>query len=590
MWTVLLVVACGSNPEPKATVEDDDTGSPSVVDSGKPQDSGDEPSDDSASPDDTGEEGPEPIVVDVTVDSEPVVCDDPEQRERLGPMRLLGSSGDWGRQNGSENLWSLFGGAGIAIADFDGDGWQDIFLPNADSDQLYMGRSDMRFDDESDLRLPPESDIGVGATPVDIDGDGDLDVFVAVHSAPNRVLLNDGSGVFSDAGSDWLQGQIRLSHGSSWADIDGDGDLDVYVANYGNWDDGWLSEVPSSPTVEYRDVLWLNEGVLGFVNADERLGSMNPAGAFTFASGFWDIDDDGDLDVLAANDFRFEYEWAEPVRFLENEGGHFFDADPSVGLDLEVEGMGLAVGDLNGDDVLDVVVQAWSTHMMLSDGSGGYFESAAARGITSGSKQDVGWGVSLADMNNDGRMDIPVAYGLLPPDEVSMGPMPEFIIGDMLNMNWVRQPDAFYLQDAEGSFSDVAEAWGLDHEGIARGLLTVDLNRDGFLDLISRDLWGPTRVYLSRCDESAWSSISLRQSGPNPFGVGSKITVRAGDVTQIRYIEAGSSSLSSGGPPLAHVGLGMADEIDRIDIQWPDGAVSSIDSVSTRSQLVIVRD
>lgn len=579
LWLPLLV-ACGpaEDPKPVGSLADE-----------PPEDSGQRPLD-SGDPD-TGTAPPVPTVG-VSLEAESVACAEPDLRSVLGPMQLHEPGGDWGAQNGAENLWSLYGGAGMAVADFDGDARLDVFLPNADGDQLYMGRSDTSFSNESSLRLPAEDDVGVGATAVDADGDGDLDIFVAVHLASNRLLLNDGSGHFQLAEAAWLENQTRLSHGSSWADVDGDGDLDAFVAHYGNWDEGWLVEAPSAPDPDSppNDAFWLNQGGGSFVNADDQLGSMSSAGAFTFASGFWDIDDDGDPDLIASNDYRFEYDWAEPVRLLVNEGGVFEDADPLVGLDLEVEGMGLAVGELNGDGQLDVAIQAWSTHLMMSDGTGQYVESAASKGIVSSARQEVGWGIAMADLNNDGRLDLPVSYGLLPPDEVSMGPMPEFILGDQLNMNWVRQPDALYVQDSEGYFSDAAPEWGVDHDGISRGLLAVDFNRDGFLDLISRDLWGPARIHMSRCDASGWLMVQLKQEGPNPFAIGAKLTITAGEHTHTRFIEAGSSSVSSGGPPVAHVGLGAVDVIDRIEVRWPDGARSLVEDVQARARVRLTRD
>ena len=584
---LLMAIACSSVKESRDTTVTD---SPSVPagETGTPEE--DPPPVDTGLPtNDTGDPEP-PVEVPVSAVSEPVTCDNPALRESAGPMRLHTPFGDWRNQNGEANLWSLYGGAGMAIADFDGNGWYDIFMPNADGDQLYMGWPGLSFEDESSGRLPAESDVGVGATPVDADGDGDLDIFVAVALSANRLLINDGTGHFSQADGEWLAQQGRLSHGSSWGDIDGDGDLDVFVANYSNWSEDWLAVPPVAPTEMYADSLWINDGLMQFSNADEWLGGMDPAGAFTFASGFWDLDDDGDLDLMAVNDYRFEYPWAEPVRYLENTGYGFSDADPRVGLDLEVEGMGLAVGELNGDDALDVVVQAWTTHMMLSDGSGGFYEAAASRGVTATSQQQVGWGVLLADLTNDGRLDMPVAYGLLPPDEVSMGPMPEFVIGDMLNMNRVHQPNALYVQGEDGQFSDVGPDWGLDHDGISRGLLTVDLNHDGFLDLIERDLWGPTRIHISRCDDSAWIAIKLRQEGLNPYAVGAKVRVVNGEIRHTRVIEAGSSSLSSGGPPEVHFGLGAMDTVERIEVQWPDGATSRLDDVATRARMTVTRD
>ena len=120
--------------------------------------------------------------------------------------------------------------------------------------------------------------------------------------------------------------------------------------------------------------------------------------------------------------------------------------------------------------------------------------------------------------------------------------------------------------------------------------MAVDLNRDGFLDLIYRDLWGPTRIHLSRCDDSAWLSISLRQRGPNPFAIGAQISVVTADSIQTRSIEAGSTGLSSGGPPEAHVGLSDADTVERVEVRWPDGAISEISEVQTRARVTITRD
>ena len=254
-----------------------------------------------------------------------------------------------------------------------------------------------------------------------------------------------------------------------------------------------------------------------------------------------------------------------------------------------MEGIGLTVGELNGDGDPDVVVQAWATHLMLSDGTGRYVESAASRGITADDHQEVGWGAALADMNYNGRLDLAVAYGLLPPDEVSMGPMPEIVIGTHLNMNRVRQPNAFYLQGEDGQFEAAHEEWGLDHDGISRGMMAVDLNQDGFMDLIYRDLWGPTRIHLGRCDESAWLAISLRQAGSNPFAIGAKVSASVGDTVQTRTIEAGSTGLSSGGPPEAHIGLSEADVVN-LEVRWPDGAISVISDVQTRARVTITRD
>ena len=107
---------------------------------------------------------------------------------------------------------------------------------------------------------------------------------------------------------------------------------------------------------------------------------------------------------------------------------------------------------------------------------------------------------------------------------------------------------------------------------------------------MERDLWGPTRVHLSRCDDSAWLILALEQPGANPFAVGATVTVVAGDRVHTRAVQAGSSSLSSGGPPVVHFGLNSADQADRIEVLWPDGARSVVESVATRARVRMVRD
>ncbi len=232
-WPLLLcLVGCSTEPPDKEKEVADDSSAPVHVpnDTGDPVDDTASPSDDTGETDDTGG----PVFVDADLRGDPVVCEEPDARIVLGAMQAHDGGPDWTDQNGQENLWSVYAGQGLAVEDFDGDGWLDIFLPNADADQLYMGLENGFFEDESETRLPDSSDVAVGATAVDVEGDGDIDIFVSVQNEPNRLLINDGTGHFELDESSWLSGQLRMSVGSSWADIDRDGDLDVFVANYGN--------------------------------------------------------------------------------------------------------------------------------------------------------------------------------------------------------------------------------------------------------------------------------------------------------------------------------------------------------------------
>ena len=545
---------------------------------------------DSAEPGDGGADTGTPTeLVPLTVTGTPVTCADPDARSSLGPMQVVVSDGDWSNQRGEENLWSLYAGQGLAVSDFDGDGSLDVFLPNADEDQLFMGAADGSWTDETADRLPAASDKAAGATPIDIDDDGDTDIFVAIMNAPNRLLINDGTGHFSLSGASWLSAQTRLSQGSAWGDVDGDGDLDVFVSNYTNWSPDWLIEEPVAPTEPANDSLWLNEGDGTFVNADDRLVGFDAASAFTFTAGFWDRDDDADLDLLIINDMRFEYDWTQPVQYFENDAGTFTDAGDEHGLTLPVQGMGLGAADLNGDGLIDFAIQANSTLLMYSRPNYPYFDGSVSNGIVPAMGQSVGWGAELADMNNDGITDLAVAYGFLPPDEVSMGDLPKPIVDEYVDGVAVEQPNSLYLQSAAGEFFDVASDWSLADRGVSRGFVLADFNRDGFLDWMGRDLRGPTRLVMSRCDNRAWLSIRLQQAPPNRSAVGAKVTVTAGDQQWVRWMHVGSTNLASGGPTELHFGLLDRDAVDSIEVRWPDGRIGRTDAVATRQHLVIAR-
>ena len=542
---------------------------------------------DSAEPvDDTGRTD---TVVEVHVSGVSSICASPDERATLGPMYLYEAEGDWLNQRSEENLWSRYAGQGLAVEDFNEDGWLDVFLPNATADQLFMGNADGTWSDQSETRLPVVDDKAAGATPVDVDDDGDVDIFVSIMNAPNRLLINDGSGHFNLSSALWLQEQTRLSQSSAWGDIDGDGDLDVFVSNYTNWSEDWLFTPPSAPTAPAMDALWLNQGDGEFLNADDRIEGLDAASAFTFTAGFWDRDDDSDLDLVVINDNRYEYSWAQPVQYFENTAGYFTSTGAALGLELPIQGMGLAAAELNGDGLIDFAIQANSTFLMYSHPEYPHFEVALSKGIFNQPGQQIGWGAELADMDNDGITDFAVAYGFLPPDEVSMEAMPNPIVTDYVDGIRVEQPNSLYLQDAEGSFSEVTMEWGLIDMGVSRGFVLADFNRDGFLDWMGRDLKGPTRLFLSRCDNRAWLSLHLVQPPPNRDAVGAKVTLFSGEQTWTRWVHRGSTNVASGGPTELHFGLNGTDVVDRVEIRWPDGEMSRIDSVSTRQRLVVER-
>jgi enediyne biosynthesis protein E4 len=502
---------------------------------------------------------------------------------------------------------------GITAADLTEDGLPDLLVATEQGVELFETTAEETF-------LPRETlyDLDLtfasGTSIADYDGDGDLDLYVmrvAGDPAPewteenelgkNRLLRNDG-GTFVDvtdaAGVDGCGVHQRTgeygcwkSMTSSWGDIDADGDLDLYVGNYGFVDetDG-TSDADMEPAEP--DFLYLNDGDGTFTDVSDRLPDVLKDG-YTYAGGLFDLDHDGDLDLYTVNDFG----GVARNRVLWNDGtGQFdweFTADPS-GLDVDVTGMGLGLGDLNGDGVLDLLIPIWNDNWLLQSSVGEQqirwvdYADTVNFVVDQRRNQKVGWGTELGDLDNDGDLDAVSQFGFV----------------DNQNDHWGNpqlQPDAVYINEPKSTppyytFVDRGAEWGLDHPGMSRGAVLADLNRDGWLDIGKRSLDSSildksvSPLHLSRCGDDAWLLVHLRQPGTmNVFAVGAEVVVEAGGRTFTRTLFGGGTGYASQPPPELHFGLGDVDVIDELTVRWPDGQQSVLTDLDARQQITVTR-
>ena len=191
-----------------------------------------------------------------------------------------------------------------------------------------------------------------------------------------------------------------------------------------------------------------------------------------------------------------------------------------------------------------------------------------------------GWGASFVDVDNDGWLDLYVGHGYL--HQVLQGCSP----GDVGCSNSLEQPDTFLLND-EGIFLNKTEYAGLGNTLPTRSVITADLNRDGFMDIIVGSTWGHARLYMNGCDDSPWLEVRLVGNQSNRDGVGAKVTVEADGITQVREIEAGSQGLWGSNEPIAHFGLGGATVIDKLTVRWPSGAIQEFEDIEPRQYVVV---
>ncbi len=478
---------------------------------------------------------------------------------------------------------------GVAIIDYDGDGWPDIYFTNAPGvDMALAGKSapsalfhnnhDGTFTDVTATAGVGTPCWAMGAVAGDYDNDGRPDLLVTCFGG---VVLyrNQGDGTFTDVTREaGLADDKAWATGAAFGDYDGDGWPDLFVAHYVDFSLKDLPAFGSKATCKYYGID-VQCGPRGLKGSPDNLYHNNHDGSFTDVSKQAGVDDasryfgltalwsdfngDGLLDLFVAND-------GEPNYLYQNEGnGHFTEVAYQAGVAVDLDGkeqanMGLALADYQHKGKQSLVISHFSQEyaaLFRNDGSLSFTDVSRESGIARSSVPYVGWGDAFVDLDDDGWVDLIIANGHVYPQVDTRD------IGTRY-----REPKLLFLNQRDGTFRDISKLAGaaIQLPQVSRGLAVADLFNDGHQEIVVENLEGsPMLLRVETGSRNHWISLDL-QGSPNRLALNARVQLTAGDLVQEGEVLSGGSYLSQNDLRL-HFGLGARDKVDTVEIRWPNG-------------------
>jgi hypothetical protein len=502
-------------------------------------------------------------------------------------------------------------GSGAGFLDYDGDGDWDLYVaqgasrqkPEGPADRLFRNDGPEGFTDVTEAAGLGDRRWSFAVAVADYDGDGDDDLYLT-NWGRNRLYRND-NGRFVDVAPAAGVDDAGFGSAAAWGDVDRDGDLDLFLVNYvdftfdryparGENRTGWSAACSWRGLLTFcgprnlqgaSDRLWLNDGdpdADGVPNFRETTAVAGVAGddSYGLAALFFDADSDGDQDLYVAND-------SVANGFFRNRGDGTFDSDGLIsGLAYNEEGheqagMGVSAGDFDRDGHIDLAVTNFShDHDTLyhNEGDGYFMDVSYPAGIGTPSFLTLGWGTRLADFDHDGFEDLFVAHGHVYPQ----------VDGQDLGTSFAQKNELFWNKDGETFLplgTDAGPAFA--HAAASRSVATADVDGDGDLDLAITNLNGTLELWRNEAPVPPWLKVSLRSGSLNRHGIGARLTLHCGERSQTREIRRQSGYLASDAP-VAHFGLPCSDS-PRLEVRWPDGGRQTVDIKKTSRHLTIDR-
>jgi hypothetical protein len=491
--------------------------------------------------------------------------------------------------------------SGLATFDYDGDGLVDIYflngspLPGDDTQErptnaLYRNLGNFAFVDVTRAAGVGDTGYGLGVCVGDYDNDGAPDLFVN-NFGPDVLYRNNGDGTFSDVTPPALLSRPEtVGAGANFLDMDGDGDLDLFAANYVgfNFENHVTNLVRGAPWYagpldfpRQPNTLFRNEGDGAFSDVSEASGIAAHAGA-GMGTICLDYDRDGDTDIFVANDQMWNF-------LFQNDGsGNFREVALPMGVASDHAGetvgsMGVDCADFDHNGWLDLFVTDFEQQkpLLFRNLGDGLFEDAIlSSGAGAGAVAHVKWGVGFVDFDNDAFNDVFIGCGHLG----------EGFRESLSNTSSYLAPPVLLRNQAGEKFANVSHVSGdgMQVAMVARGVACDDLDNDGRVDVVVlNSRHGPTVLRNESIPAHHWFQVRLRGASTNRDGVGAQVKVIAGELEQIAEVHSGRSYQSHFGSILTF-GLGERDHVDRIEVHWLGAGVDVVENLDANQQASIV--
>jgi hypothetical protein len=487
-------------------------------------------------------------------------------------------------------------GSGVGLLDYDNDGWLDIYLVNGSTYDAMSGKTtpphaalfhnnhDGTFTDVTSKAGVANDRWGFGVAIADYDNDGWPDIYVS-NFGKNRLYHNNRDGTFTDVAEKAGVALGNWSAGATWGDFDGDGRLDLFVPGYIHFD---LKDPPAKIANNYCQFRGVRVmcGPRGLKGESDHLFRNNGDGTFTdvsvaagvsdekmtyygLASLFIDVNNDGKVDLVVADDSTPNY------LYINKGNGTFDDESYASGYALNESGretasMGIAAGDLTHDGRIDLYNTTFSDDykpLYRNDGNTSFTDVSYQMGIAEQTMPFLGWGDGFFDYDNDGWLDLLEVNGHVYPQ----------VDGQGWGTSWKQRPLLFHNDKGRLQLVPAVEGTGLAEVTAGRGMAFGDLFNDGKIDVVINNLDGtPSLLRNVMANSNHWIELRLVGGAKGPKdAIGATVYVTANGFRQRGDVVSGGSYASSSDPRL-HFGLGTASTVDAVEVHWPGGRVEQV--------------